>query len=151
MHLMPTKNPRLTITISPSLSAQLRRVSQLTGHSQAGLISELLEGSGRVFDRLIIVLEAAEEARFAVSGELTEKMSDAQKKLEGQLGLWFADEREQVTEDLLKWERIKRRGSRKQSAVAQRPAASAASSTPPSNRGVRSGAGTAKKPAKSRG
>ena len=56
---MATKNPRLTITLQPSLAAQLRRLSELTGNSQSSLIAELLEGSGPVFDRMIKVMEAA--------------------------------------------------------------------------------------------
>ena len=108
---MPTKNPRLTITITPELSAQLRRVSQLTGQSQAGLISELLEGSGSVFDRLIVVLEAAEEARWNLQGHVTGDMKQAQQRIEGQLGLALADAGEDVEAVLLgRMESINRRG-----------------------------------------
>ena len=60
---MATKNPRLTITLTPSLAAQLRRLSELTGNSQSSLIAELLDGSGPVFDKMIQVLEAAAIAK----------------------------------------------------------------------------------------
>ena len=57
---MPTKNPRLTITLNPALSVQIREISRLTGNSQSSVISVLLDGSHAVFDRIIAVLLAAE-------------------------------------------------------------------------------------------
>ena len=60
---MPAKNPRLTITLQPTLAAQLRKLSELTGNSQSSLIGDLLEGSGPVFDRMIKVMEAAKTAK----------------------------------------------------------------------------------------
>ena len=62
MHPCPQKT-RLTITLQPTLAAQLRKLSQLTGNSQSALIGELLEGSGPVFDRMIQVMEAAKTAK----------------------------------------------------------------------------------------
>ena len=59
MHRMTTKNPRLTITLEPALAAQIKRMSELTGNSQSAIISELLDGSAPVFERVIKVLEAA--------------------------------------------------------------------------------------------
>ena len=59
---MPTKNPRLTMTLTPTTAAQHRRLSELTGSSQASLISELLEGRSS-FSKLIHVLEAAHLAK----------------------------------------------------------------------------------------
>ena len=76
---MPAKNPRLTITLQPSL-AQLRKLSELTGNSQSGLIGDLLEGSGPVFDRLIQVLEAAQTAKDSMRGKLTQEMGAAQSQ-----------------------------------------------------------------------
>ena len=75
---MTTQNPRLTITLQPSLAAQLRRLSQLTGNSQSSLISELLDGSAPVFDRLIRVLTAAEGAKASLRGHLAMDMAEAQ-------------------------------------------------------------------------
>ena len=84
---MPAKNPRLTITLQPSLAAQLRKLSELTGNSQSGLIGDLLEGSGPVFDRLIQVLEAAQTAKDSMRGKLTQEMGAAQSKVEDALGM----------------------------------------------------------------
>lgn len=84
---MPAKNPRLTITIEPTLHAQLRRLSELTGNSQSGLISELLDGAGPTLDRVIKVLEIAQDAKDAIRGKLADEMDAAQAKVEAQLGL----------------------------------------------------------------
>ena len=80
---MPAKNPRLTITLQPSLAAQLRKLSELTGNSQSSMIGELLEGSGPVFDRMIQVLEAAKKAKEAMRGRLADDMEQAQANVEG--------------------------------------------------------------------
>jgi hypothetical protein len=165
---MPTKNPRLTITLTPALGAQLRKLSELTGNSQSALISDLLEGSGDVFDRVIAVLSAAKEAQLSIKGKLASDMDDAQKKLEGQLGLAL-DTFEQGTRPLLdEVETIKRRSRRQGPASGGATQAGAAGpkfllehfgtpmgghrgetpnravSTPLSNRGVRSANKTTK-------
>ena len=109
---MPTKNPRLTITIEPSLSAQLRRLSALTGNSQSALIAEILAGSGPVFERLIVVLEAAQQAKGQLSAAVVPELEQAQQRVENQLGLAIG-EFEAVTRPILQEaEKIKRRAAR---------------------------------------
>jgi galactokinase len=88
---MPTKNPRLTMTLSPLMAAQLKRMSELTGNSQASLVSELLEGSTTVFDRLIRVLEAAQGVKNETFSQFAGDMKASQAKMEKQLGLMLAD------------------------------------------------------------
>lgn len=137
---MPAKNPRLTITIEPSLAAQLRRLSELTGNSQSRMIGELLEGSGPIFDRMIHVLEAAKTAKEAMRGKLTDDMEQAQSKMEGALGV-VMEGFDQFTGSLLdEAEAVKRRARRKGRASAARAPGEGlgeAPLTPISNRGVR--------------
>jgi hypothetical protein len=137
---MPAKNPRLTITIEPSLAAQLRRLSELTGNSQSRMIGELLEGSGPIFDRMIHVLEAAKTAKEAMRGKLTDDMEHAQSKMEGALGV-VMEGFDQFTGSLLdEAEAVKRRARRKGRASAARAPGEGlgeAPLTPISNRGVR--------------
>ena len=143
---MPTKNPRLTITISEDLASQLRQLSRLTGQSQSGLIASLLAESWPVFDRMIDTLYAAERAKAEIQGKLTRDMRQAQQRIEGSIGLELAalamDEKPSIRETAA----ASRKGTRK----AEREAPSASASNPLSNRGVRSKAKTAKKPAGSR-
>jgi len=137
---MATKNPRLTITLQPSLAAQLRRLSELTGNSQSSLIAELLEGSGPVFDRMIKVMEAAKTAKEAMRGKIAGDIEAAQSKIEGALGVAL-EGFDSFTGSLLdEAEAVTRRARRKGAAgVARAPAGGlgAAAPTPISNRGVR--------------
>jgi DNA-binding ferritin-like protein len=148
---MPTKNPRLTLTLSPSLAAQLRRMSELTGNSQAALISELLEGNEKVFARLIQVLEAAKSAKGDMVAKFSEDMGAAQQKIEAQLGLAL-EAIDEPTHSLLKEaERIKRRGARttgegtRLRGGSTAPGATRSASSPPLLTG---GSGTPSKPSR---
>ena len=126
---MTTKNPRLTITLKPSLAAQLREMARLTGNSQSSLIAQLLEGSHVVFDRLIQVLSAAEAAKQSLKGKITGDVSHAQTRLEEQLGI-VLETFDEVTQPLLDGlEDISRRAGKSNIPGVV---------TPPSNRGVRS-------------
>ena len=148
---MPAKNPRLTITLDPVISAHLRRLSELSGNSQSQLISELLEDSESVFARVIQVLEAARAARQQIKGSITLDIQKAQQRIENQLGLSIEDSPDVHTLPLLcDVEKVSRR-RRKHSAVHNLPStegaqvgyapavpAPARTRTPLSNRGVRS-------------
>jgi hypothetical protein len=158
---MTTKNPRLTITISPSLAVQLRQLSKLTNQSQAGLISSLLEGSGAVFERVITVLEAAEEAAAAarweageLEGHLTDGMREAQERIERQLGLTLVLDQNEATKDLLEGvDRIQRRARKTPTSALAPGVVSVANrrvANPLSNRGGRSRPEAAKTSTKSR-
>jgi hypothetical protein len=133
---MPTKNPRLTITLEPSLAAQLRTLSELTGNSQSSLIAELLQGSGPVFDRLIQVLQAAKTAKEAMRGKLVADMEDAQSKMEGAFGIAM-EGFDQLTGSLLDEAEAVTRRARKGALKGEGSGRGAAAPTPISNRGVR--------------
>ena len=133
---MPAKNPRLTITLQPSLAAQLRKLSELTGNSQSGLIGDLLEGSGPVFDRLIQVLEAAQTAKDSMRGKLTQEMGAAQSKVEDALGMAL-EGFDDLTGSLLDEAEAVTRRARKGPAERDGAGLGAAAPTPISNRGVR--------------
>ena len=148
---MPTKNPRLTITLEPLLSAQLRRISELTGDSQSKLISEILEGSAEVFARVITLLEAAKSATAEMRGKAMVELGAAQTQIEGQLGLVLETFDQGAAPLLAGVESVARRARRKeakpadevrlrtsQRAAPMAPIAVRSGSTPISNRGVRS-------------
>lgn len=143
MHRMTTTNPRLTITLQPSTAAQIRALSRLTGNSQSAVISELLETSGPVFDRLIRVLTAAEQAKNELTSKVSDDLAKAQSRIERQLGLVLDDMDETTRPILDAAEGIRRRAAR-QTAGASPEAPTATKpprvrfSTPLSNRGVRS-------------
>ena len=137
---MTTKNPRLTITLQPSLAAQLRKLSELTGNSQSSLISELLDGSAPVFDRLIRILTAAEGAKASLRGHLALDMAEAQARMEKQLGLDLGHIGDDFQPVLDEFEDIRRRRGKGlvRGAAAAAQTFPATEPTPISNRGVRS-------------
>lgn len=146
---MPTQNPRLTVTLKPSTHAQLEEVSRLTGDSKSALIAQILEQAHPVFDRLVKVLQAAEQAKHEVRAKASADLENAQARIERQLGLMLG-EFDVATGDLLQQaEEVRRRGRRRVRGAGDSRAAAAAS-TPPSNRGVRSTANPVKK-AKAKG
>lgn len=142
---MPTLNPRITITLQPSVHATLRRLSELTGNSQSAMVGELLEQSLPIFERMVKVLEAAHRLReqgLGAPSEIGVGLEHAQRRLERQLGLEL-DEFTDLTAPLLaEVEKVERRAGRAAGTGAASPAARSerrgARGTPPSNRGVRS-------------
>ena len=136
---MPTKNPRITITLEPATHARLQRLSELTGQSQSSMVAEILDSSAQVFDRTITVLEAAQTATREMKDRASSDLAAAQSKLEGQLGLAL-ELFEGFTGTLLDdAEAVRRRARRGTKAAPSSPAGGTAKRpTPMSNRGVRS-------------
>ena len=135
---MPATNPRLTITMQPSLAAVLRRLSQLTGNSQSALIGDLLMQSLPIFERMATVLDAAgklKEQGQNMPKEIGDSLGRANARMEAQLGLALDDMEAGVRPLLDHAEKVHRRGAR---ADGQRSAAARAprSGPPISNRGV---------------
>jgi len=148
MHRMPAKNPRLTITLQPAVAAQLAELSRLTGDSQSSIIADLLSQAAPVFDRLIKVLQAAQQAKFELKERVAADLDQAQAKIEQHLGL-VLDDFDAYTGSLMnEVEAVKRRARRKprEDAAAPHAGAAAPALTPLSNRGVRSDPGKTKSP-----
>ena len=150
---MATKNPRITITVQPSLHAQLRRLSELTGNSQSSLVGELLDGAGPTLERVIKVLEIAQTAKDSIKGKLAAEMDAAQAKVEAQLGLALEAYEGMATPLLDMAEAIDRRSRRRPQGQAlagrEAGAGSAEKGAPP--RGGRASARTAPTPLSNRG
>lgn len=147
---MATKNPRLTITLKPELSAHFRRLSELTGQSQSSIIAELLSGSEPVLERMIRVLEAAEAAKGAIKGRVARGLDDAQAKLEGALDIALTglDAIEEAFEGVaVKAPKAAPAAGKRSAAAGAIAAPGGAASTPLSNRGVRNSS----RPLKSKG
>ncbi len=140
---MPAKNPRLTLTLEPSLKAQIERLSELTGNSQGALVADLLKTSQPVFERMIKVLEAAQSITKKFPSSVSSDLEAAQEQLESQLGIAleiFDDASESLLDKAEQVHRRKRSRAAEgpRSAGMPRPgAASAEALTPSSNRGVR--------------
>jgi hypothetical protein len=127
---VPTKNPRINVTLSPAVAAMLRRMSQLNKKSQSAIIGELLEASQPVFERMVRVLEAAEQAQASVKAQIRGNLEAAEEALDKQLGLMLGDIETRTGDLVDDLEQVRRR-----TAAASRVAAGAAGGPPPSNRG----------------
>lgn len=135
---MPTKNPRLSVTLTPELSAVLDRLSVLADNSKSSLVAELLAEAVPIFERMITVLEAAHTLKAQASGGMAEigaGLARAQARMETQLGLCLDDLDEGVRPILEQAEKVTRRGAR--GGAVARTRATRSGATPMSNRGVK--------------
>lgn len=142
---MPTKNPRLSIVLSPSLAATLAALSEESGESASSLVRGILDQAAPAFDRMLELIRAAKGAKGQISSGVATSLHRVVDDLEDAVAL--ADSRQRrVIEDLVtKAETVK--GRRR--AVDARPAgrggsAPAAPTTPVP---VTRGSGTPKRPA----
>lgn len=136
MHRM-TKNPRITITLTPSTYAALSELSRLTDDSMSSLVSGILDESVPVFSRMIRVLDAAQQIQIEGKQAMSSALATAQDKVEAQLGLVLDAFDEGTRPILVEAEKVYRRG-RKSGPGRVTIGAAAGDSTPISNRGVRS-------------
>lgn len=139
--VMPTVNPRLTVTLTPAVAAVMKRMSELTGNSQSALVGELLEETRPIFERMVLVMQAAKDVKGKVKADLIASMEGVQTRLEKQLGLLEPLMREETDSFLELAEKVTRRGS---SPTGDAPRSVTA--TPMSNRGVTPHAKRANKP-----
>lgn len=112
---MPATNPRLTITMQPSLAAVLKRLSTLTGNSQSSLIGEFMGQAMPALERMATILDAAvklAEQGKAVPQEIGESLKLAQTRMEAQLELVLGDMETGVRPLLEHAEKVHRRGAR---------------------------------------
>lgn len=94
LHLMPAKNPRISVTVTPETSAILSRMASLQGGSVSSVVGELLEFVLPIFERIGHALEAAEQIKHQATesrSEIVEGLERAQQRLEAQLGLALDD------------------------------------------------------------
>lgn len=144
---MPATNPRLSVTLPPSIDALVTRMAELQRSSRASVIRELLEASEPAFRRAVALMEAATGAAQALRHSVASALEAEQAKAEEVLGHRMAAI-DQLTLDLVaqaqavKARRPARtRGSAASPVGADSPrrsrgrARSALPAPPPSNRG----------------
>lgn len=132
MHRM-TKNPRITITLTPSTYAALSELSRLTDDSMSSLVSGILDESVPVFSRMIRVLDAAQQIQIEGKQAMSSALANAQDKVEAQLGLVLDAFDEGARPILVEAEKVHRRGANRDPAGSRLEPPE--DSTPISNRG----------------
>jgi len=138
VYRMPTTNPRIQVTLPPSLFQLVARMATMQRASMSQLLRELLEAAEPALQRAVALMEAAERAKGAVHEGLGGGLMRAQERIEAELAkhLRLVDA---AAEDLVAVaERIE--GRRPGRARASGRGRGGATPNPPaSNRGVKSG------------
>jgi hypothetical protein len=139
---MPTKNPRIAVTLPPSLDALCARLAHFSRSSKSSVVRELLEAAEPALVRTVALMEAASRAQATWRGAFASDMENAQAKAELAL-VPLLRQLDDSTADLVRQaERIEERrpararDARSAPAVAQ--AVAGAPNPPASNRGVKS-------------
>lgn len=135
---MPTFNPRVNVTLSPSLFDLVGRLATLQGASRSQVLRELLEAAEPALQRAVALMQAAERSKGAVREGLGDSLMRAQDRIEAELGKHL-DLVDSTTHDLVEMaERIEgRRPGRTRESGGARGGAGAPN-PPASNRGVKS-------------
>lgn len=142
---MPTINPRINVTLPPSIDAMVSQLSELQGISKSQLIREMLEAAEPTFRKALAIMSAAHRVRDDTRTEIAESMerslSLATAGLEHDLHLIASH-----SEDLVAMaEKVRGRGNRR---GPRGVSPSRAQIDPPaSNRGVKKSGKTVKKQA----
>lgn len=126
---MPSKNPRLSVVLSPSLAATLAAISQETGDSASSLVRGLLEQSEPALRRMLELVRAAKAAK----GQIGEGVSQAMGRVVNDLqdALAVADSRQgRVIADLVEQAQAVQGRRRNGGTRSARDGSPAAASTP---------------------
>jgi len=132
---MPTDNPRINVTLSPTLFALVGRLAALERVSKANVLRELLEASAPALGRAVALMEAASKAKPEMLRGMALAMERAQGRVEGIMeGLM-----DEAGPDLVEQaEAIKaRRPGRAGASADGRQGRSGSENPPASNRGVK--------------
>jgi hypothetical protein len=137
---MPTTNPRVNVTLSPSLDALVARMARLQEVSKSQVLRELLEAAEPALQRAATFIEAASRARAEVLGGIGQSLEQAQDSLERNMHRELS-KLDAMTADLVdQAEAVKGRRRRRAAspAVAPPQLRPEPQNPPASNRGVKS-------------
>lgn len=97
---MPTKNPRLSVVLSPSVAATLVALSAETGDSASSLVRGLLEQCAPALERMLELVRAAKAAKGQIGAGASSAMHRVVEDLQDAVAL--ADSRQRrVIDDLV--------------------------------------------------
>lgn len=85
---MATKNPRISVMLRPESDVILSRLSAVSKQSKSSIIAEFLEDTCMpMFERMVVVLEAAANATDEAKAATKQGFADAEEKLLGVIGM----------------------------------------------------------------
>jgi len=134
---MPTENPRVNVTLSPSLYDLVGAMARAQRVSRSQVLRELLEAAEPALQRVVKMMDAAERAKGAVKAGFAENLLRSQQVLEQELERQLSMVDGVSTDLVTLAERIQ--GRRPARAAQPRTTGGALGENPPaSNRGVKS-------------
>jgi hypothetical protein len=135
---MTTTNPRVQVTLSPSLDTLVRRLSMHQRTSKSQVLRELLEAAEPALQRAVVLMDAASKATAEVREGLARSLNGAQDVAEDQVAVLLS-RMDRVTRDLVsEAEAVRGRRPVRVAQPSARVAFQARKDPPSSNRGVRS-------------
>jgi len=136
---MPAVNPRVQVTLSPSLYELVGAMARAQRVSRSQVLRELLEAAEPALQRVVKMMEATEKAMGAMNAGFAEQLLRSQQQLEDELASQLSMFDGLSTDLVTLAERIegRRPGSPRDSADGAR-GAPAVGNPPVSNRGVKS-------------
>lgn len=128
---MPTKNPRLSVVLSPSLAATLASLSDATGDSASSLVRGLLEQTEPALQRMSQLVNAAKQAKGTIGAGVGQALDKVVTDLEE--AIVMADDRAgRAVRDLVdSAEAVKGRRRGTAGVAGREPAAALSSSSTP--------------------
>lgn len=143
---MPTTNPRVNVTLSPSTDLLLRRLAVATGQSKSNIVRELIETAEPALGRVVALMTAAKGAQRSMLDDLALGLDRAQSKAEAVLEGALSEVESTVGDLVAQAEAVRARKPTGAGAVAAAPVGVVSSRTrsrplkdpPSSNRGVKS-------------
>jgi hypothetical protein len=78
---MPTKKPRIQVSVKPSQYALLQRLAKLQGRSMASVIGELFDQMEPVYERVAVVMQAAVRAQASMKQGLRDATEQAEAEI----------------------------------------------------------------------
>lgn len=134
---MPTVNPRINVTLSPTLDGLVTRLAAFQRCSKSSVLRELLESAEPTLARVVVLMEAASKASSSVHVDLARSLQRSQDAAEDVLaGALMRIDRAQ-TDLVIQAQAVQgRRPGRAGSRHVQ--GGGAVSNPPSSNRGVKS-------------
>jgi hypothetical protein len=131
---MPTKNPRVNVTLSSGLDLLLTRLAAHQRASKSQILRELVESAEPALQRVVALMDAGAQASAALKGRMLTTMEEATSRAQAEMSHMLATVDSRVDDLVAQAEAIEGR----------RPRSS--KNPPPSNRGVKSGSRAPRSP-----
>lgn len=135
---MPTVNPRVQVTLTPTLDVLVRRLAGLQRSSKSQVLRELLEAAEPALHRAVALMEAASKAKYQVHAGLGESLMRSQQQVEDILAGTLTRLDEASSDLVSQAEAVGGRRPARSARSAPAPASDGPRNPPASNRGVKS-------------